>query len=366
MRLKKLLPLTLCGAALLLAAARPAAAQGAAWRPYQPPSKLFTAEFPGVPSYETRSIDQGISKGTAHRHWLALPGKEGGHFEVTHVKAPPNDGDLPIGIILDAIIDTLLNQHRQRGLRESARREVTARGCVGREFEAVDDAGLTLRGRIFVVGDQIINAIYVGPARSDARRQEASRFLGSLTPVETCAPQPTEMPRGEIKKLGGLSGPVDAASGWMLITPARSGFSALMPGAAEVEEEQAQEKPYPLTLHTYSAENSEGAYVVVVVGDFPEELNRIPNFEEIKFNLAYRGLQSEAEKYGGRVVQEGDVNVGGRQGRQYRLTSEQLSGRALIISTPKKVYLFGAFAGGPKPPDADFARFFSSLKIGEP
>lgn len=369
MRLGRCFHLALFGAALLAAAppsaAQPAAGDGA-WRTYQPPSKVFTAEFPGAPSYESKLVDHGVYKETAHRHWLVQPGRDGALFEVVHLKAPPNDGNVPAGIILDATIDAVTAQHRQRGLREVSRREVILKGCVGREFEAADAHGVSLRGRVFIVGEQILTAVYAGPAHSAARQQEARRFLDSVTAAGSCAPPPAAPPEPEVKKLGKVSGPVDAASGWMLIEPGQSRFSALMPGAAEAEEEQAQQKPYPLSLRTYSAERDEALYIVVECGDFPEEMNRLAHFEEMKFSLGYRGLASEAEKLGVRIIPEGNVQVGGHQGRQYRLASDDMTGRALIVSTPEKFYMFAAFAAGPDPPAADFARFFSSIKITRP
>jgi hypothetical protein len=366
MRLRKHLPLTLLCAALLFAAAPPSAAQSGAWRLYQPPSKIFTAEFPGVPVYETKPVDYGPYKSTAHRHWLAQPGRDGGRFEVVHMQTGPDDGSIPPSVILDATIDTLLSQYRDRGLRETARREVIVKGCVGREFEAVDSAGVTLRGRMFVAGDQIVNAIYVGPASSAARQQDARRFLDSVTLVETCAPPPAEPPAAEVKKLGKLSGTLDAASGWRLIAPGQSEFSVLMPTAAEAEEEVAQEKPFPLITRSYVAEDAEAIFVAVECGDFPEEMSRLSNFEQLKANLGYRALLAQFEPAGVKVAAEGSVRVSGYEGQQYRLTAEDATGRALVISSPRKFYFFAAIASGRTPPAAKFDRFFSSLKITRP
>lgn len=368
MRFRTHLHLTLFCAAMLLGAAPPSAAQGGAWRVHQPPSKLFTAEFPGVPTYETKAVSYGPYEATAHRYWLMIPGRDGARFEIVHMQSMPNDGTVPPSVILDGTIDTMLGQYRDRGLRETAaRRELIVKGCVGREFEAVDGDGVALRSRIFVVGDQIVNAIYVGPASSAARQQDARRFLNSITPTETCAPPPAAPPAAAVvKKLGKLAGTPDAASGWRLIAPGPSEFSVLMPAAAEGEEEVVQEKPFPLITRTYTAEDDEAVYIAVECGDFPAEMSRQPNFEQLKANLGYRALLADFEPLGMKVAPDGSLKVGGYEGRMYRLTGADASGRALVISSPRKFYFFAAIASGPTPPAARFDRFFSSLKLTGP
>lgn len=366
MRLRRYLPLALLAAALAAAAtaapAQPAAGRRA-WVSFEPPSKLFTAQFPSAPAHETRLIDQGTHKETAHRYSVTQPGRAGALFEIMHMKLPPNDGGFD-GLLLDTTLDTALTPIRQRGGREVARSEITHKGCVGRELVAAEANGMTVHSRLFIAGGQLFNISHVAPTPSDAGRQAARRFLDSFTLAAPCPPPPAPTPMPEPKRLGKVSGTPDAATGWVLIAPPQSGFSALMPSAPEAEEEPAQEKPFPLTMHTYSAEDDAAIYLALECGDFPEEVSRVENFDEMMMNLGHRALLSEFGALGVKVIPEGDVTVSGYAGRRYRLAEGAASGTALVVTTPRKFYFFAAYAYEPTPPTAKFERFFSSIKLG--
>ncbi|MCA1616312.1 MAG: hypothetical protein LC800_19870, partial [Acidobacteria bacterium] len=166
-------------------------------------------------------------------------------------------------------------------------------------------------------------------------------------------------------KKGTVSGPRDAPTGWLLIAPPQSGFSVLMPGAAASEEEAAQTKPFPLALRSYFAKDDTTVYGAVECGDFPDETARVENFDEIKLNLAFRGMEQQAAELGAKITHEGSAPFGGYPARQYRLTSDGGSGRALVVSTPRKFFLFISFSSGDRRQAAKVERFFSSIKLAK-
>jgi hypothetical protein len=341
----------------------PPAPRPAAWQTFSPPSKLFSAQFPGAPTYLSVPVDYGFYKTTLHRYRLDRIAQGGAMFEISYVQMPPNDGGVPPGIILDATIDTVMKPLSQKGGKEAGRSEVLLNGCTGREYIATVSDETFLQGRVFLSGEQIINAFYVAPLKLASYKQTAQRFFSSLAITEACAAAPTSVvPLEGDKKLGTVSGVLDAATGWRLIAPERSGFSALMPSVAESEEEKAQEKPYPLTLRSYFARDGSTIYGAVECGDFPPETARIPNFDEIKLNIAYRALVNETKALDVQITVGEEIKIGGHAGRQYRLTSATATGQARIISTPQKFYMFIVF-GTPNPAPLKLDRFFSSIKF---
>ena len=334
------------------------------WKVFTPTSGLFTIQFPAAPAYIAENVDQGFHKAVSHRYKLDRTSSEGSLYEVSHMQLPPNDGDIPPALLLDATIDTVLSPLAKMGGKELGRADASSNGCAGKEYRVVISNEAFMQGRIIIVGDQIVNAFFVAPTALRNHKQIAWRFLNSLSITKGCAaaPAPTTPPPAA-KKTGTVSGSRDAATGWRLIAPPQSGFSVLMPSAAESEEEAAQVKPFPLMLRSYFAQDDTTVYGAVECGDFPEETSRIEQFDEIKLNIAFRSMEEQATALGAKITLEGNAPFGGFPARQYRLNTTAGAGRALIVSTPRKFFLFIAFNSGDARQAAKVERFFNSIKL---
>lgn len=358
--LATILALAAVAAAQQRPAGPPAPAAPAQWQSFKPASELFTVQFPGQPLHTTQTADYGTYKVTSHRYRLANAGG-GAYYEASHAQMPETDGNIPATVMLDAIIDSMISRP---GGKETKREAVSLNGCTGKEYAAIIGGELFLQGSVFLAGDQGIVAVYMAPTALANHKQSARRFLDSLTISKPCvataaAPASTPAP----KKTGTVAGTPDAATGWRLIASPESGFSALMPGPAEFEEELAQQKPFPLTNRSYVSDEGTTVYVVVECGDFPAETTRLENYDEIKMSLVFRGMEAEAKSLGAQITLTGSTPFAGFPARQYRLTSEGSDGRALVVSTPRKVFTFLAFSTGPAR-QAGIERFFSSIKLG--
>jgi hypothetical protein len=209
--------------------------------------------------------------------------------------------------------------------------------------------------------------IFVGERDGEAARRVGQTFMESFTIKGGCskAVAPVVAPQSAPVK-SSVAGTHDAATGWRKIESAEHAFSVLMPGAAQLESEQAQVQPLPLWHHTYSHESPGTIYSAEVTGEYPPNFHSGPSGHQAMLDLTFFSLKRNLEPHGFTLTPGRDLKLGEFPGREYRVenTGLKVEGRAQIFVTPKRLYVFIALDHGRQPgAAANIERFFSSVRI---
>jgi hypothetical protein len=146
-----------------------------------------------------------------------------------------------------------------------------------------------------------------------------------------------------------------AAGGWKTYRSADWGFSAMMPGSPEVS--QLQNPVVPVTMHLFQVGHKVGAEesptrYIVAVGDYPEEVVRASTEQERNRAIA----EQAAAGLKGKVVQQRDVNQGGRKGREHTIeVADKGVVRARVFWSGRRLYIVSVVSQpkflNPKPAD---------------
>jgi hypothetical protein len=84
-------------------------------------------------------------------------------------------------------------------------------------------------------------------------------------------------------------------------------------------------------------------------------------------DVSFYAVQKNLEPLGFVVKPLRELKTGAYPGREFDITSERLGarGRMQIFATPKRVYIFTAFAHSGAQPGPSLERFFASLRVAQ-
>jgi len=123
-----------------------------------------------------------------------------------------------------------------------------------------------------------------------------------------------------------VQGTEDKATGWRKIVSYSSGFEALMPKAAKVNEEMLEENGMKMLMRTFQSEDDFGFYTIGSI-DISPLLNNLksegvdtPKVRELLFTIMFEAAEAEVVKglpAAMKVEMMGDTVFNGAKGRLY-------------------------------------------------
>ena len=359
---------------LLCASASAASGQGGRpapqlnWQEFTSEAGEFTAKFPSRPTLKQVPFTKGPLNFVRHVHEATVAGEY--TFELDYIDMPAgyNDPELTT----EGGITGMTRGMVEKGARVLTNTKVTRGTCEGREATLAlpnpsRGGDAFAQGRIFSSGQRYYLLIFVGERDGAAARRVGQTFMDSFTIKGGCskAVAPTVAPPSAPVK-SSVAGTPDAATGWRKIESIGHGFSVLMPGAAELESEQAQVQPLPLWHYTYSHESPSVIYSAEVTGEYPPDFHSGSGGHQAMLDLTFFSLKRNLEPHGFTVTPGRDLKLGTFPGREYRVANAglKIEGRAQLFVTPKWLYVFIALDHGRTAGSAaEIERFFSSVRI---
>lgn len=359
--------------ALLIALAAPARAQQqpqpkptqgapARWEEFRSGAGLFRVKLPSPPKVGKKSFTKGPLTFERHTHesWHG----EAYNFQVEYMDLPAGLDDPEL--TLEGGIAGLAQFMTAEGARVLTRGKVMSGPCEGRELTLElppkgHERGGFAQGRTFRSGQRIYVLFFIGLADMAQAREVGRTFVESFAVEDGCrAPvAPVAAPSAPPTRRR-VAGKPDPATGWRLIESVEHGFVALMPGEVQLESRLAQVEPLPLHHHEYAFEAEEGFYSAEVIGDYPPDFFTNPTSLGAMGEVMLLTLRRNLEPAGFTLNPRRKLKVGAFPGDEYELAHSQLpgEGRAQVFITPRRIYIFAAFAKAPA-----VERFFSSIRI---
>lgn len=346
------------------------AAAPAQWGEYRSEAGGFKVRLPGAPAVNDGTMQKGPVT-HARRSHAVMAGDM--RIELDYFDTPP--GYITPDLSLEGGVSGLVNAMTADGARLLTRGAFTHGGCEGREATLALYAPAGLKpgfawGRIYASGQRVFILLFTG-FEDTARTRAASRAFmesfeiegGCRAPV-AAAPAADAAPPPVKRRVEGVP---EASTGWRRIEDEGLGFGALMPGGAEYEAEQSQAEPFRLTHHTFTHEGDTEFYGVEVIGDYPDGFHERPESLRTMIDVSFYAVQKNLEPLGFVVKTQRELKAGAHAGREFTLTSEKLGarGRMQIFATPKRVYIFTAFAHGGAQTGPGLERFFASVKVSQ-
>ena len=346
-----------------------------AWHEFTSADGAFTAKFPAPkPSVRQVPFQRGPLNLMRHAHEASVPGHY--TFQIVHVDYPA--GHIDPELSAEGGILGLVRSLTKEGGRVLTNAPVRRGTCEGREATLVLPNASTggeafAHGRIFYSGRRYYILVFVSEADGEAARRVGQTFLDSFTIKGGCpkpvapTPAPTTAPTTAPVRRS-VAGTPDPSTGWRKIESAEHGFSVLMPGGAELESEQTQTEPIPLSHHTYSHDGANAIFTAEVTGDYPPGFNNAPGALQYLLDITFLSLKRNLEPTGFTLTPGRDLKSGEFPGREYRVANAELKaeGRAQLYATPKRLYVFITIGRESTPAAAaDLERFFSSVRLSD-
>lgn len=157
------------------------------------------------------------------------------------------------------------------------------------------------------------------------------------------------------------------AGDWIVLAPVDEGFSVKLPVKPEVETQRVPllGNTYRMRLYT-STDEATGLLYMVVMQEYPSLTGVLtPAARLEKFMEGFKkGLgESLAKAVGGRfdLVLDRELSLGGKPGRQDKLTVAETRGLVRAYDAGRRVYLLMVLGADEK--NSDVVRFFDSLEL---
>jgi hypothetical protein len=337
------------------------------WREFTSEAGGFSVKFPGTPVIGRAPIEKGPL--TINRFTHSLEIGKGLSFEADYMDTPAGYDDSDLS--LEGGISGLIRSMTTNGATLLSKDKIVRGTCEGREATLLLHAPGSSKtgfgqGRIFNSGQRYYFMVFVGSEDSPAVREMARTFFESFTikggcsklvaPVEVAAPKTT---REEFR------GAVDPTTGWLKVDDESLGISVLMPAVIRHDIDQSQVKPFALTHHTFIYSKEGNVYSAEVIGDYPPGFHSGQTSYLTIMDLTVYALKKNMEQIGFVFTPLRDLRVGQYPGREFAIASDRLAsaGRAQIYVTPKRVYVFIAFAHDQGVTLKLLDRFFGSIRI---
>jgi hypothetical protein len=337
------------------------------WREFVSEAGGFSVKFPGTPVTGRATIEKGPLTINRFTHSLEL-GK-GLSFEADYMDTPAGYDDSDLS--LEGGISGLIRSMTAKGATLLSKDKIVRGTCEGREATLLlhppgsPKTGFG-QGRIFNSGQRYYFMVFVGSEDSPAVREMGRTFFESFTikggcsklvaPVEATAPKTT---REEFR------GVVDPTTGWVKVNDENLGINVLMPAVVSHDIDQSQVKPFPLTHHTFINSRDGNVYSAEVISEYPPGFHSGQTSYLTIMDLTVYALKKNMEPIGFVFTPLRDLRVRQYPGREFAIASERLAsaGRAQVYVTPKRVYIFIAFAHDQGVTLKLLDRFFGSIRI---
>ena len=245
-------------------------------------------------------------------------------------------------------------------------KEVIRRGnCAGQEFTGITATSRKISIRIFSSGQKFYLVTFATYSDSTASNKYKTYFFDSFTINDDCNGgfSPVESPSSKINTTY-LEGVYDSKTGWKKIISTTDEFQALMPARTELETQQTQIKPFPITFKTYTSHSQTAIYLVSVRGDYPDNFFAVKNAYQNSLDIMAKIVSEEFAQFHPILTLTRNLQAGSYPGREYNIKLDNnKNGRAQIFVTAKRSYVFLVFDGEAKYSTEDANKFFDSIRI---
>jgi hypothetical protein len=339
---------------------------GLVWQDFKSDVGGFSAKFPGTPVIGQTAFTKGPLTVTRYTHSVNL--SPGLSFEIDYMDTSAEDADFS----LEGGISGMIRSLTAGGATVLTRETVVRGSCEGRDATLLlnkPGAGKSgfSQGRIFNSGSRFFFMVFVATVDSAETREIARTFVESFNIPGGCnsLTAPVEAPPATKPTVETVEGSADEATGWRSIDSKDLGFRVLMPGPIRHQTDQAQLKPFPLTHHTYINSGDRNVYSAEVFSEYPPGFHDSEASYQTAIDVTLYALQKNLASDGFVLAPLRDLKVGRFPGREFQLTSEKadLHGRVQIYATPKRLYIFIAFARDQGVAVKLLNRFFQSIMI---
>lgn len=338
------------------------------WQKFESVDGGFSVQFPAAPKIGKVPFTKGPVTFMRHTHeakWDSY------FFEVDYwdVSTGTDEPDLEDpDLMVEGGIAGMIRSVEGKGGRVLSKKSIVKDGCQGREARMAlpmpgqRKEGFSI-GRVFTSGERAYAIIFVSVSDDPMSRVHSQTFLDSFTIRPGCSPTAAPAtPTAATTKIT-LAGKPDPTTGWRRIESMEHGFSALMPGATELEVSVPQTKPYKLTHYAFAHDSDLGMFSIEVLGEYPPGFNNSSESMKTLLDITTYAMKRNLEPAGFIVVPTRDLRLGTFPGKEFDLSlGKDGKGRARVYVTPKRVYIAISVSTKPKPL-ADVDQFFSALQI---
>ena len=341
-------------------------AVGINWQKFESVDGGFSVRFPAAPKIGKALFTKGPVTFMRHTHeakWDSY------FFEVDYwdVSTGDDPDQKDPELIAEGGIAGMIRSVEAKGGRVLSKTSLVKDGCHGREarmslpMPVQGREGFSV-GRVFTSGERTYAIIFVSVSGDPMSRIHSQTFLDSFTITPRCSPRTSPATPTAATPKATMAGKPDPVTGWRRIESGEHGFSALMPGAAEVEVTVPQTKPYKLTHYTFTHDSDLGMFSIEVLGDYPPGFHNDPESMKTLLDITTYAVKQNLEPAGFVVVPTRELRLGTFPGQEFALSLLKTGkGRARVYVTSKRVYIAISVSAKAKPADVD--QFFSALQI---
>lgn len=245
-------------------------------------------------------------------------------------------------------------------------KEVIRRGnCTGQEFTGITATSRMVDIRIFSSGQKFYLVTFLTSSNSITSNKYKTYFFDSFTINDDCNGgfSSVEAPSSKVNTTY-LEGINDLKTGWKKIISTTDEFQVLVPARTELEVQQTQIKPFPITSRIYTSYSQAATYLVSVRGDYPDNFFSVKNAYQNSLDIMERIVSEEFEQFHPILTRTRNLQAGSYPGREYNIKLDNnKNGRAQIFVTAKRSFIFLVFDGESKYSPEDANRFFDSIRI---
>ena len=245
-------------------------------------------------------------------------------------------------------------------------KEVINRGnCKGQEFTGITSTSQKVNIRIFSSGQKFYLVTFLTSSNSITSNKYKTYFFDSFTINDDCSGgfSPVESPSSKINTTY-LEGINDSKTGWKKIISTTDEFQVLMPARTELEVQQTQIKPFPISFKTYTSFDQNASYLISVRGDYPDNFFTVKNAYQNALDIMAKIVLEEFDQFHPILTLTRNLQAGSYPGREYNIKLDNnKNGRAQIFVTAKRSFVFLVFDGESKYSPEDANKFFDSIRI---
>ncbi|MGI8468869.1 MAG: hypothetical protein ACR2N3_10485 [Pyrinomonadaceae bacterium] len=280
------------------------------------------------------------------------------YFDVSYFELP-----VPNQEVMAREIEFFGNNYiSKRKVQSLSSKKIQQGSCEGTEYTGFVSPIRTMHMRLFSSGQRIYQVSFETSSNSKLASDEGKYFLDSFNILDGCTGRFTaEIPNSETRT-NFINGIADIHSGWRRIISSREKFEVLMPSGATVEEQQASVNPFPISKRFYTSEHQTGTYLIEILGDFPGGTYNSKNFEDL-LDIMHKNLEEEITQAGAKMTFVRKLSFGIYPGREYNIISNNRIGRAQILITPTRSYIFMFSALKSEYLIENSDKFFNSIRV---
>lgn len=338
------------------------------WQKFESVDGGFSVQFPAAPKIGKVPFTKGPVTFMRHTHeakWDRY------FFEVDYWDVSTG-GDDPYqedpDLMVEGGIAGMIRSVEAKGGRVLSKKSLVKDGCQGREARmALPIPGHAKEGfsvgRVFTSGERAYAIIFVSVSDDPMSSIHSQTFLDSFTITPGCSARAVRATPTAATPKATIAGKPDPTTGWRRIESPEHGFSALMPGAAELEVSVPQTKPYKLTHYTFAHDSDVGMFSIEVLGEYPPGFHNTPESMKTLLDITTYAMKRNLEPAGFVVVPTRELLLGTFPGKEFDLSLGKTGkGRARLYVTPQRVYIAISVSTRARP-FADVDQFFSALQI---